>query len=221
MWGVRFLLILGGLSATYQPSLPIPRTAGTGAMARDRLTPRLPPQWLVAQGTLKQMPFLPARADPNNLLCGSFCLGTQQPPSVHSNVCEQLLPLVSTAMLPEHTLPPAATSTTSCGQTRLHPACSPWGASQASGSLLCLPAQTVGIQLLACAISHSPEPMGHMRGHLGIQRSPVPEVTPKERRTGWAHPPQVPRSQRGQGKTLRLSPLLAKQREQARHLTWW
>lgn len=122
---VRFLLILGGLNATYQPSLSIPRTAGTGAMARGRLTPRLPPHWLVAQGTLKQMPFLPTRADPNNLLCGSFCLGTQQPPSIHSNVCKQLLPLVSTVMLPEHTLPPAATSTTSCGQTRLHPACSP------------------------------------------------------------------------------------------------
>lgn len=104
---VRFLFILGELSATYQPPLSAPATSAKGAVAGERLVLRLPSRWLMAQG----MPFLPARADPNYLLCGSFCVGTKQPSSVHSDVCKQLLPLISTAMLSKHTFPPAATGT--------------------------------------------------------------------------------------------------------------
>lgn len=139
----------------------------------------------------RQMPFLPARAVPNNLLCGSFCVGTKQPWSVHSNICKQLLPLISTAMLSKHTFPLTATSALSCDQTPLSLICSPWDGSQAPGSLLCLSAQTMGIQLPAWTIPCSWEATGHMRACIKVQHSPLPEVTPKEQRAGWDHPPQV------------------------------
>lgn len=175
-------------------------------MAGAGLTPHLRSRWPTAQGMLRQMPFLPARADPNNLLCGSFCVGTKQPSSVHSNVCKQLLPLISTATLSKHTFPPAATSTLSCGQTPLNPIRSPRDGSQALGSLLCLPTRPVGIQVLAWAIPCSREPTGHTRVCIRVQYLPR-----RSKELGRLTLPRCHVCQGGQEKTLCLSPLLAKQ----------
>lgn len=176
----------------------------------------------MAQGMPRRMPFLPASADPNNLLCVSFCVGTKQPSSVHSNVCKQLLPLISTVMLSKHAFPPAATSTASCGQTPLNPICRLWGGSQAPGSLPCLPARLVGIEPSPLSAGGCTLFSGPYRTHESmrqVQRSPLPEpapvATPKEQRAGWAA--HLPR-QGGQRKTLKLSPLLAKE-GQARCVT--
>lgn len=215
---VRFLFILGELSAAYQPPLSAPGTSAKGAVAGERLVPRLPSRCLMAQGTPRQMPFLPARADPNYLLCGSFCVGTKQPSRVHSDVCKQLLPLISTAMLSKHTFPPAATGTVAKHRLTQFAA---RGVEVSSQGLFCV-----------CQLSRwefrswlGPFPaLGSLRDtreHASGSDVRCCQRLPRMHRVGRAHPPQVPRSPGWQGKALRLSPLLAEQQGQARQVTRW
>lgn len=151
----------------------------------------------MARGTPRQMPFLPARADPNYLLRGSFCVGTKQPSSVHSDVCKQLLPLISTAMLSKHTFPPAATGTV------------------AKHRLTQFAARGVEVspQGLFCVCQPS---RWEFRSRLGPfpvlgslwdtrEHAPGSDVhhcqrLPRMNRAGWAHPPQVPHSPGGRGR---------------------
>lgn len=137
------------LSAFHQPSLPTPGTPDKGATAEDRLTPPLCSCRLMAQGVLRQRPFLPARYLVEIQVISAKLLRWHKAAMECPQQCLQTAPTSThTATLPKHSC-----TQTSCAQTLLNPRCSLQGGSQSLRSLLCLPAQPVGIQFLAW---HSP-----------------------------------------------------------------
>lgn len=164
-----------------------PETPSKGAIAGDQLKPCL---LAVAGDTLRgtsptalrQILFLPARAHWNNLLCRSCCVGTKHQSSVHSNVCKQLLPLISSAMLSKHRFPPAVAGTTNCGQTPLNPIYSPCGQSHSHG-----------VSSAFASLAH-----GHSALHLSPRLSHFP--------FSWAHRTHKSRNHVPASATDRLSP---------------
>lgn len=146
---------------------------------------------------LKQMLFLPARDDPNNLLHGSFCVGTKQPLSVHNNVCKQPLPLISTAMLPKHTFPQLQLILRAVAKHCLIQFAAHGIEVRPQGLLCaCQPGQWEFSSQLG------PVPCSLDPTHVNMQWGPLFTSSRghlKAAEPGWPHPPQVPWSARRAG----------------------